>query len=104
MSEPPAVAGGPIESLADFQIVESYFTHVTGVETDTAVLVIRFIDDRRYELAVDIEIHLGIADAHLELVGTGAGANRAARRPVDNLRFLAPSMQDDFVLGINAVG
>src|SRR5438874_6258087 len=103
MSEPPAVAGGPIASLADFQIVESYFTSVTGIEPDAAVLVIRFIDDRGYELAVDVEIHLGIADAYLELVGTGAGANRAARRPVDDLRFNAGFMQDDFVFGSVAV-
>src|SRR5438874_539140 len=104
MSEPPAVAGGPIASLADFQIVESYFTSVTGIEPDAAVLVIRFIDDRGYELAVDVEIHLGIANAHFELVGTGAGANRAARRPVDDLRFNAGFMQDDFVFGSVAVG
>src|SRR5436305_1855738 len=66
--------------LTDFQIVESYFTSVTGVEADSAAFVIRFIDDRRYELAVDVKIHLRIADAHLKLVGTGAGTNCAARR------------------------
>src|SRR5260221_2506034 len=83
--------------LADFQIVERYFAHVAGIQSDAPTAVSFFISNRGDEFTIDIEIQLKVADSDLKLVRRGGRANGTARGSVDHFFFAAGFIHHDFV-------
>src|SRR5689334_2600164 len=75
---------------------------IAGIETHAASLKILIVDNRGYELSVDVKVELSIANSHFELVRRRATTNPAEGSPLDHRGIFAAPLIDDFVFRIVA--